>query len=69
MNLKNTLSKVLNSKILQGILIANIFAFLIRGIQSSLAPKDIGILVFSEFVIIPMLMGIIRKLLVRRSIW
>jgi len=59
MNLKDTLKKILNSKILQGILIANIFAFLIIGIQSSLAPKDIGILVFSEFVIIPMLMGII----------
>src|SRR5690606_14366007 len=51
--------KVLNSKILQGILIANIFAFLVIGSQSSLAPKDTGILVFSEFVIIPMSMGII----------
>jgi len=59
MNLKETISKVLNSKIAQGILIANIFAFLIIGIQSSLVPKDTGILVFSEFVIIPMLMGII----------
>lgn len=59
MSLQKTLFKVLNSKIPQGILIANIFAFLIIGIQSSLAPKDTGILVFSEFVIIPMLMGII----------
>jgi len=59
MSLNKKLFKVLNSKILQGILIANIFAFLIIGIQSSLAPKDTGILVFSEFVIIPMLMGII----------
>lgn len=59
MSLKTTLFKVLNSKIFQGILIANIFAFLIIGIQSSLAPEDTGILVFSEFVIIPMLMGII----------
>lgn len=59
MSLNKKLFKVLNSKILQGILIANIFAFLVIGIQSSLAPKDTGILVFSEFVIIPMLMGII----------
>lgn len=59
MSLQKTLFKLLNSKILQGILIANIFAFLVIGIQSSLAPKDTGILVFSEFVIIPLLMGII----------
>lgn len=59
MSLNKKLFTVLNSKILQGILIANIFAFLIIGIQSSLAPRDTGILVFSEFVIIPMLMGII----------
>ncbi|MGJ1225510.1 hypothetical protein ACR78H_08230 [Sphingobacterium siyangense] len=59
MSLKQTFYKVRSSKIVQGILIANIFAFLIIGMQSSLLPKDVGVLVFSEFVIIPMLMGII----------
>lgn len=59
MSLKQTFYKVRSSKIVQGILIANIFAFLIIGMQSSLLPKDVGVLVFSEFVIIPLLMGII----------
>ena len=59
MSLKQTFYKVRSSKTVQGILIANIFAFLIIGMQSSLLPKDAGVLVFSEFVIIPLLMGII----------
>jgi hypothetical protein len=59
MSLKQTFYKVRSSKTVQGILIANIFAFLSIGMQSSLLPKDAGVLVFSEFVIIPLLMGII----------
>lgn len=59
MNFKETLFKAVNSKTVQGILIANIFALLVIGIQSALIPNESGTLVFSEFVIIPMLMGMI----------
>jgi len=59
MNFKETLNKLLNSKTVQGILIANIFALLVIGIQSALIPNENGTLVFSEFVIIPILMGMI----------
>jgi len=48
MNSKETLYRALNSKTLQGILTASIFAFLVIGFLSSLMPKDVGILVFSE---------------------
>ncbi|WP_282636848.1 hypothetical protein [Sphingobacterium thalpophilum] len=59
MNFKETLNKLLNSKTVQGILIANIIALLVIGIQSALIPNENGTLVFSEFVIIPILMGMI----------
>lgn len=59
MNFKETLNKLLNSKTVQGILIANILALLVIGIQSALIPNENGTLVFSEFVIIPILMGMI----------
>lgn len=53
------MNKLLKSKLLQGILIANVFALTIIALQVKLGFQDEGILVFSEFVIIPCVMGII----------
>lgn len=51
------MNRLLTSKLL-GYVVSNFTAFIIIGITAMLKP-DAGVLVFSEFVIIPMLMGII----------
>ncbi|RZJ79448.1 MAG: hypothetical protein EOO47_10785 [Flavobacterium sp.] len=53
------MNKLIKSKLLQGILIANVFAITIIALQTKLGFQDEGVLVFSEFVIIPCVMGII----------
>jgi len=55
------MNKLIKSKLLQGILLANIFALIIIAIQARLSYnyKNEEVLVFSEFVIIPCIMGII----------
>lgn len=55
------MNKLIKSKLLQGILLANIFAISIIAIQAKLSYsyQNNGVLVFSEFVIIPCVMGII----------
>ncbi|MCS3556444.1 MULTISPECIES: hypothetical protein [unclassified Sphingobacterium] len=55
----NIISKLIQSRIASGILLANLFAMTVIGLQSAFGHEDAGILIFSEFVIIPMLMGII----------
>lgn len=55
----NIISKLIQSKIASGILLANLFAMTVIGLQSAFGHEDAGVLIFSEFVIIPMLMGII----------
>lgn len=52
------INKLIASKLLIGILLANIFALTAIGIQSAIG-YDEGVLIFSEFVILPILMGII----------
>lgn len=47
------------SKITIGLLAANLFAMTVIGLQANFGQKDPGLLIFSEFVIIPILMGII----------
>ena len=47
------------SKIINGILLANLFAMIVISIQSAWGHEGPGILIFSEFVIVPLLMGII----------
>lgn len=51
--------KLIKSKILQGILLSNIFALTIIALQVKFGIQSEGVLVFSEFVIIPCVMGII----------
>jgi hypothetical protein len=53
------MNKLIKSKLLQGILIANVFALTIIALQAKLGSQSPGVLVFSEFVIIPCVMGII----------
>jgi hypothetical protein len=53
------MNKLIKSKLLQGILIANVFALTIIALQAKLGSQSSGVLVFSEFVIIPCVMGII----------
>jgi hypothetical protein len=53
------MNKLIKSKLLQGILIANVFALTIIAFQAKLGSQSPGVLVFSEFVIIPCVMGII----------
>lgn len=57
--MRNIISKFIQSKIASGILLANLFAMTVIGLQSTFGHEAAGILIFSEFVIIPMLMGII----------
>lgn len=53
------MNKFIKSKLLLGILIANVFALTIIALQAKLGSQNPGVLVFSEFVIIPCVMGII----------
>ena len=53
------MNKFIKSKLLLGILIANVFALTIIALQAKLGSQSPGVLVFSEFVIIPCVMGII----------
>lgn len=55
------MNKLIKSKLLQGIVIANVFAITIIALQTKLGFQDEGVLVFSEFVIIPCIMGIIAS--------
>ncbi|UZJ64343.1 hypothetical protein OKW96_18500 [Sphingobacterium sp. KU25419] len=57
--MRSIISKLVQSKIASGILLANLFAMTVIGLQTKFSHEDAGILIFSEFVIIPMLMGII----------
>ena len=45
-------------EVAKGLILSNIFAFVIIGLSKSLT-TDPGVLVYSEFVIVPIVMGII----------
>lgn len=64
MKLKKLIDRFIPSPIVQGILLANIFALTVIGLQNAFIQESgnnsgAGVLVFSEFVIVPVLMGII----------
>jgi hypothetical protein len=53
------MKKILQSKIFQGIIAANVFASIVVALQTYLSNQKDGVLIFSEFVIVPLGMGLI----------
>lgn len=53
------MKKILQSKILHGIITANVFALIVVFLQTYLSNQRDGVLIFSEFVIVPLMMGLI----------